>query len=120
MEIKITKKEILENVSNEMNTYKKYLVYVNAYNTNRTYRFKTKFIYTIEHNELFEYADKDFLTLKEQKEITNEILYSILDTFNTEKDTSNFEDFKIAVKNLREFCNETIREYNKSITRYAY
>lgn len=120
MDIKITKKEILQDINNEMNTYKTYLVHAKITNSNNTWSKKLKFIYTIEKNEIFEYVDKAYLTQQEQKEITNEILYFALETYNTDKDTSEINDFKNALTEMIDYCNYTIHEYNKARNNFYY
>lgn len=107
--IEITKKQILRDVSNDMSTFKTYLVYFKFYNETKTRFRKGHFVQTIEHNELFEYADKDFLTKKEQNEITHEIIFSTIEAYAT-----NYNN----PKQLFDFCNETIKDYNKYATNY--
>lgn len=111
MEIKITKKEILQEMDNEMCTFKEYLVHFKLLDDTRKFYKKGKFVQAIEHNEIFEYADKDYLTEQQQNKITNEILIDIISSY-----CENFED----TKELAKFCNDTIKEYNQSIRGFAY
>lgn len=111
MEIKITKKEILQEMNNEMCAFKKYLVHFKLLDATRKFYKTGKFVQVIEHNEIFEYADKDFLTEQQQNKTTNEILIDIISNY-----CENFED----TKELQKFCNDTIKEYNKSVRGFAY
>lgn len=111
MEIKITKKEILQQMDNEMTTYKEFLVHFRLLNETKKCYKKGKFVQVIYHNDPFEYADKDYLTEQQQNKITNEILIDIISSY-----CENFED----TKELAKFCNDTIKEYNKSIRGFAY
>lgn len=120
MEIKITKKQLLQEMNNEMTSYKKYLVYAKIYNSNKTWSKNLKFVQTIFKEDIFDYAEKEYLTPKEQNEITNVFLYENLNYYNTDKDTSNLEDFKLALKDITNFCNQTIIDYNTSLKGYAF
>lgn len=111
MEIKITKKEILQEMDNEMCTFKKYLIHFKLLDATRKFYKKGKFIHTIEHDEIFEYANRDYLTELQQSKIANEILIDIISGY-----CENFED----TKELQKFCNDTIKEYNKSVRGFAY
>lgn len=111
MEIKITKKEILRDVDNNMCTFKEYLVHFKLFNDTKKLCKRGKFVQSIEHNELFEYAETDYLTPAQQKNITNEILVDIINSY-----CQQFED----TKELAKFCNDTIKDYNNSIRRFAF
>lgn len=111
MDIKITKKEILQEMNNDMTTYKKYLVYFKLLDDTKKFSRKGHFIQVVYHDDLFEFADADRLTEKQQKEITNEILIDTIYSY-----CQNFED----TNDLYNFCNNTIKEYNNSIKKIAY
>lgn len=112
MNYKITKKELLKDVNNEMTTYKQYLVHFKVYNEEKTKYRKFKYVQLIYHDDLFEYAEKDYLSLKEQAQITNEIININVESLLYEF-LQNYEDLD-GIKGLIKFCNTSIRNYNKS------
>ncbi len=101
--IELTKKSLIARVNNSMTSYRKYLVYFNAYVSEYKYM-RLKKIITIFDDDIFEYYDKDHLT---QKEITigiNDLIYCNIDYINND------------VFNIREICNKSIIEYNNSFS----
>ena len=81
-DIKITKKQVLRDVKNDMCTYKTYLVHFNIFNNLKTRYRKGKFVYTIEHNELFEYEkfiENIQLLIKKARENNVEVIYILHD-----------------------------------------
>lgn len=114
MNYKITKKELIYKVNNEMTTYKQYLVHFKVYNEDKTRYRKFKYVQLIYNDDLFEYAEKDYLTLKEQVQITNELISCDLDGI-IDLYLKSYDDFD-GIRKLCEFCNETIHEFNSSIS----
>lgn len=99
--IELTKKLLISRVNNSMTSYRKYLVYFNAYVSNDKYM-RLKKIITIFDDDIFEYYEKDHLTQKEIKTCINDLIYCDIDYINND------------VFDIREICNKSIIEYNYS------
>lgn len=108
MEIKITKKQVLDccrgnAYSDAFNTY---LVHGKIINDEKTRFRRFKFVHTIYKEEIFAYDDyPEKMTIKRQTEIENEFLQHIFMLINNYNDCNAFY----------EYCNESIKEYNKKI-----
>ena len=100
-QIELTKKTLLARANNSMTSYRKYLVYFNAYVSEYKYM-RLKKIITIFDDDIFEYYEKDHLTQKEIKTAINDLIYCDIDYINNDV----FENRKI--------CNKSIIEYNYS------
>lgn len=98
-QIELTKKLLIARVNNSMTSYRKYLVYFNAYVSNDKYM-KLKKIITIFDDDIFEYYEKDHLTQKEITKSINDLIYCDIDYINND------------VFETREICNKSIIEYN--------
>lgn len=100
-QIELTKKLLIARVNNSMASYRKYLVYFNAYVSEYKYM-KLKKIITIFDDDIFEYYDKDHLTQKEITTAINDLIYCDINYINND------------VFDTREICNNSIIEYNNS------
>ena len=100
-QIELTKKSLLARVNNSMTSYRKYLVYFNAYVSNDKYM-KLKKIITIFDDDIFEYYEKDHLTQKEITTAIIELIYWDIDYIN------------MNVFETRNICNKSIIDYNNS------
>lgn len=101
--IELTKKLLITRVNNSMTSYRKYLVYFNAYVSEYKYM-KLKKIITIFDDDIFEYYEKDHLTQKEITTAIIELIYWDIDYIN------------MNVFETREICNKSIIEYNNSFS----
>ncbi len=99
--IELTKKILISRVNNSMTSYRKYLVYFNAYVSEYKYM-KLKKIITIFDDDIFEYYDKEHLTQKEITTGINDLIYCNIDYINND------------VFETMEICNKSIIEYNYS------
>lgn len=99
--IELTKKLLISRVNNSMTSYRKYLVYFNAYVSNDKYM-KLKKIITIFDDDIFEYYEKDHLTQKEITTAINDLIYCNIDYISND------------VFETREICNKSIIEYNNA------
>lgn len=97
--IELTKKLLIARANNSMTSYRKYLVYFNAYVSNDKYM-RLKKIITIFDDDIFEYYEKDHLTQKEIKTAINDLIYCDINYINND------------VFETREICNKSIIEYN--------
>lgn len=104
MEIKITKKETLKKVNNDMISGFYTLVYGRLIQDNKYKKFK--FVVWTEIQEICEYFDKDIITEQDKKEFLDMSISGYLESV-----TSDFEN----TKELFEFCNKTIKDYNRSV-----
>lgn len=102
-QIELTKKLLISRVNNSMTSYKKYIVYFNAYVSEYKYM-KLKKIVTIFDDDIFEYYEKDHLTQKEITAAINDLIYCNIDYINND------------VFETREICNKSIIEYNNSFS----
>ncbi len=102
-QIELTKKSLIARVNNSMTSYRKYLVYFNAYVSNDKYM-RLKKIITIFDDDIFEYYEKDHLTQKEITTATNDLIYGDINYINND------------VFETREICNKSIIEYNNSFS----
>ena len=100
-QIVLTKKILITRVNNSMTSYRKYLVYFNAYVSEYKYM-KLKKIITIFDDDIFEYYEKDHLTQKEITRCINDLIYCNINYINND------------VFETREICNKSIIEYNYS------
>ena len=98
-QIELTKKSLITRVNNSMTSYRKYLVYFNAYVSEYKYM-RLKKIITIFDDDIFEYYEKDHLTQKEITTAINDLIYCNIDYINND------------VFETREICNKSIIEYN--------
>lgn len=101
--IELTKKILITRVNNSMTSYRKYLVYFNAYVSEYKYM-KLKKIITIFDDDLFEYYEKDHLTQKEITTAINDLIYCDINYINND------------VFEIREICNKSIIKYNNSFS----
>ena len=101
--IELTKKLLIARVNNSMTSYRKYLVYFNAYVSQYKYM-KLKKIISIFDDDIFEYYEKDHLTQKEMKTAINDLIYCDIDYINND------------VFDTRNICNKSIIEYNNSFS----
>ena len=101
--IELTKKLLIARVNNSMTSYRKYLVYFNAYVSEYKYM-KLKKIITIFDDDIFEYYEKDHLTQKEITRCINELIYCNINYINND------------VFETMEICNKSIIEYNNSFS----
>ena len=102
-QIELTKKTLLDRVNNSMTSYRKYLIYFNAYVSNDKYM-RLKKIITIFDDDIYEYYEKDHLTQKEITTAINDLIYCNIDYINYD------------VFDIREICNKSIIEYNNSFS----
>ena len=98
-QIELTKKSLISRANNSMTSYRKYLVYFNAYVSNDKYM-KLKKIITIFDDDIFEYYEKDHLTQKEITAAINDLIYCDIDYINND------------IFETRNICNNSIIEYN--------
>lgn len=97
--IELTKKLLIARVNNSMTSYRKYLVYFNAYVSDYKYM-RLKKIITIFDDDIFEYYEKDHLTQKEITTAINDLIYCNINYINND------------VFETMEICNKSIIEYN--------
>lgn len=102
--VKITKKELLKEISNGMCHNFYYLIYGKIYNQDNTRYRKFKFVECFDIFDLQEYFEKDCITKNDIKEYANEIAFSNIGYIKNYNDTRDFYNF----------CNESIKNYNES------
>lgn len=106
VDFKITKKQKILEVNNDMAHNYYYLVYGRIYNKEKTRYRKFKFVEWFDIFDLQEYFEKEYITNDDIKQYVNELI----DTTNI----TNIKDYndKEGLKNFYDFCNDTIRRYN--------
>ena len=102
-QIELTKKLLIARVNNSMTSYRKYLVYFNAYVSEYKYM-RLKKIITIFDDDIYEYYEKDHLTQKEITTAINDLIYCNIDYINND------------VFETKEICNKSIINYNNSFS----
>lgn len=106
MEIKITKRQLLEEQNNDMTHNWTYLVYGKIYNDNHTRYRKFKFVVFFDSEDIYDwYEEKDYITQKDVSDYLDELISSNLFYINSYDDTKAFY----------ELCNDTITKYNERI-----
>ena len=104
-DIKTNKTQLIWEVNNDMCHNFYYMVYVRIYSTNLPNHWKGfRFIVWFDINDVCEFYDKDRVTKKEIAEYKNEWINSA-DYPTDYNNTANFLNW----------CNETIRRYNKML-----
>lgn len=102
-QIELTKKLLIARVNNSMTSYRKYLVYFNAYVSQYKYM-KLKKIITIFDDDIYEYYEKYHLTQKEITTAIIELIYWDIDYINMD------------ILETRNICNKSIIDYNNSFS----
>ena len=103
MEIKITKKEKLQEINNEMVHNFYYLVYGRIYNDDNTKYKKFKLVLFFDVFDVQEYFEQDFYT----KDNIKNFVDALIDSY-----TSLITDYN-KTQYFYEICNDTIKRYNK-------
>ena len=101
--IKITKRECLENYNNEMCSFREYLVHGKIYNADNTRYRKFRFIINYEPNDICDFFEIDRYTKQHEKDYQDELIFSITNYINDYNDTTAFYSV----------CNDTINEHNE-------
>ena len=107
VDFKITKKQKILEVNNDMAHNYYFLVYGHIYNEDKTRYRKFKFVEWFDIFDLQEYFDKDYITDDDIKQYVNELV-----------DTTNITQIKDyydteGLKNFYDYCRETIDRYNR-------
>ena len=103
MEIKITKKELLKEVNNEMCHNFYYLVHGRIYNEAKTQYKPFKFVVWFDVFDMQEYFEQDFYTKENVKEYVSEIASGYFYEIKSYEDCQEFFNL----------CNKMIEEYNR-------
>lgn len=103
MEIKITKKEKLQEINNSMVHNFYYLVHGRIINDEKTRYKKFKFVLFFDAFDIQEYFEKDYYTKDDIKEYVNALIDGYTGIIPDYNKTSGF--FQV--------CNDTIERYNK-------
>lgn len=107
---KITKKQKILEVNNDMAHNYYFLVYGHIYNEDKTRYRKFKFVIWFDIFDLQEYFDKEYITDDDVKEYVSFCVEGIENSYITEiKDYYDTE----GLKNFYDYCRETIENYNK-------
>lgn len=103
MEIKITKKEKLQEINNSMCHNFYYLIYGHIYNDEKTRYKKFKFVLFFDAFDIQEYFEQDHYTKDNIKEYINALIdgyIGLIPNYNNTKDFYNT-------------CNDTIEIFNR-------
>ena len=103
MNIKITKREKLKEVNNEMCHNYYYLIHGRIINDDDTMYKKFKFVLWFDAFDIQEFYEIDSYTKADITNYINELIYSYTELINSYDDTSYFY----------QICNESIENYNK-------
>lgn len=103
MEIRITKKEKLQEINNDKAHNFYYLIYGRIYNDDKTRYKKFKFVLFFDVFDVQEYFEQDFYTKENLRTYINDLIYSY---------TSLITDYT-KTQYFYEICNDTIKQYNK-------
>ena len=103
MDIRITKKEKLQEINNDMVHNFYYLIYGRIYNDDKTYYKKFKFVLFFDAFDVQEYFEQDFYT----KDNIKNYVDALIDGY-----TSLIPDYT-KTQYFYEICNDTIKRYNK-------
>lgn len=103
MDIKITKRQLLKEVNNDMVHAFYYLVYGRIYNSSKTRYKKFKFVVHFEAWEIQEYFEQDGYTEESKREFIEEMIFCYIGAIKSYDD----------MKDFYELCNDTINRYNK-------
>lgn len=101
----ITKKTKILEVNNELTHNYYYLVYGKIYNEKKTQYRRFKYVLWFDIFDLQEYFDKNFITKDDIKIFLNDIENPFIINLKS------FDD-KEGLKELYNFCNETIKNFN--------
>lgn len=107
VDFKITKKQKILEVNNDMAHNYYFLVYGHIYNEDKTRYRKFKFVEWFDIFDLQEYFDKDYITDDDVKQYVNELV----DTTYIMQ-IKDYND-KEGLKNFYDYCRETIENYNR-------
>lgn len=115
--IKITKRQQLLEVNNDMCHNYYYLIYGKFYNEDKTRYRKFKFVLWFDIFDVQEYfEDKEYITNDDIKEYMNEAIFGYTDIVKSYNDTDSLKQFY-------KICNDTINDYNRTNCRdwgYVY
>lgn len=107
---KITKKQKILEVNNDMAHNYYFLVHGHIYNEDKTRYRKFKFVIWFDIFDLQEYFDKEYITNDDVKEYVDFCIEGIENSYITEiKDYNDTE----GLKNFYDYCNDTIKRYNE-------
>lgn len=106
VDFKITKKQKLKEVNNDMAHNYYYLIYGRIYNEEKTRCKRFKYVVWFDIFDLQEYFEKDFINEKDIKEYLNSIENGYLLAIKDYNDIRGLREFY-------DYCNETIINYNK-------
>lgn len=105
VDYKITKKQKILEVNNDMVHNYYYLIYGHLYNEDKTRYRKFKFVVWFDICDLQEYFDKDWITKEDIKEYLEEQIDCNIAIIKDYNDTESLKQFY-------NFCNDTINDYN--------
>lgn len=108
MEIKYTKINKVLEVNNDMVHNYYYIYYGKIYNDDKTRYRKFKYIEWFDIFDIQEYFEKDIITKEDIKEYANNIENSYLMSIKDYNDKEHLKEFY-------NYCNDTIKNYNKII-----
>lgn len=106
VDFKITKKQKILEVNNDMCHNYYFLIYGKIYNEDKTKYKKFKYVEWFDIFDVMEFFDKEFITKEDVKEFLNNIENGYLTNIEDYNDKKHLEEFY-------EYCNETIQNYNK-------
>lgn len=115
VDFKITKKQKLLEINNDMCHNYYYLIYGQIYNENKTRCRKFKYVEWFDIFDMLEYYEKDFVTKEEIKNYADNLTDSIGCSYLC--DVKSYNDEK-GLKDFYNYCNETIENYNKIAREY--
>lgn len=106
VDFEITRTKKLLEQNNEMAHNYYYLIYGRIYNEGRTRVRKFKYVLWFDIFDLQEYFEKDIITKEDIKNYINDLEIGYLTNL---KDYNDIE----GLKDLYDYCNETIKNYNE-------
>lgn len=110
IDFEITKIQKIKEVNNDMCHNYYYLVHGRIYNEDKTRIRKFKFVEWFDIFDLQEYYEKDIITKNEIKNYVENLVDNIGCSYIG--DIKDYNDEK-GLKEFCEYCNETIKQYNK-------
>ena len=106
IDYKITKKEKLLEVNNDMCHNYYFLVHGRLYNKEKTKYRKFKYVEWFDIFDVMDFFDKEYVTKEDITEYLNNLENGYITHIKNFDDTKNIKDFY-------NYCNETILDYNK-------
>lgn len=103
--VKVTRRYLYHEVSNNMCHNYYYLAYVRIYNADRTRYRKAKFVVWVDAEDVCESIECDTYTKSDIDNLVDDIISAELEVINSYDDTKDFYDF----------CNRSIERFNSIV-----